>query len=284
MFWPLLSFLAIFLTSPSPARIPSAKPTSTRLVTVAWEDPPTYDARAERELFDLANRARAQSELAPFHFDEGLTRAAREHAIVMATRGELSHQFPGEPELSQRLAANCSLYLVEAAENVASADSADQAHDGLMHSVHHRENLLHPSYNVAGFGVVRRGGTLYVVQDFGDSVPQVSTHETETAIAEVVDRQRKGTRLTGLEHLDASAARKEACAMAGQDSLKIAASPQTLQGTHIVRYTSTQPVSLPSTAIQSIEDEKVKRFAVGSCFARSKSYPNGIYWVVLVFY
>jgi uncharacterized protein YkwD len=36
-----------------------------------------------------------------------------------------------------------------------------------MHSPHHRENLLNPDYNVAGFAVVRNGNTIYVTEDFG---------------------------------------------------------------------------------------------------------------------
>src|SRR5262249_2971786 len=151
----------------------AAKLSQAHLVMAAWEQP-SFDAIAEKDLLDLANRARAQAGLAPFRTDPGLTHAARQHAAIMAEHQELSHQFSGEPELSQRLATNSLLYIIEAAENVASADSADRAHDGLMHSPHHRENLLHPSYNVVGIGVVRRGDQLYVVQDFADSPEKAS--------------------------------------------------------------------------------------------------------------
>jgi uncharacterized protein YkwD len=45
--------------------------------------------------------------------------------------------------------------------------SAAEVHRGFMHSPHHRENLLNPDYNVAGFAVVRNGNTIYVTEDFG---------------------------------------------------------------------------------------------------------------------
>ena len=37
--------------------------------------------------------------------DQGLTRAARNHALAMAQAQQLSHQFAGEPALSRRIAA-----------------------------------------------------------------------------------------------------------------------------------------------------------------------------------
>ena len=40
-----------------------------------------------------------------------------------------------------------------------------------MRSPHHRENLLNPDYNVAGFAVVRIGNMIYVTQDFAHGLP-----------------------------------------------------------------------------------------------------------------
>lgn len=284
MFLPLTSFLAIFLVSAAPVAVPSPTPVHAHMMMAAWEEPPAFDAHAEKELLDLANRARVQAGIAPFHVEEGLIRAARKHAATMAERQQLSHQFDGEPALSQRLAASSSLYLVEAAENVASAESADRAHDALMHSVHHRENLLHPSYNVVGIGVLRRGDTLYVVQDFGDSYEKVSNKESDAQIAESVERTRAKSKQLVLEQRESSAAHKEACEMAATDSLKTPPSAFTSGSKHLIRYTTLQPETLPDSANKVITESALKAYTVGSCFARSKSYPNGIYWVVLVLY
>jgi uncharacterized protein YkwD len=130
-----------------------------------------YGSKAERQLLDLANQARAEAGLAPLQSDEGLTRAARKHSELMASRQELSHDLPGEPALPQRLAATSTLQFSAEGENVGLAPSAAEVHQGFMRSPHHRENLLNPEYNVAGFAVVRNGNTIYVTEDFGHGLP-----------------------------------------------------------------------------------------------------------------
>src|SRR5580692_11681653 len=136
------AWLAVFLIGgAAPIKDPKSPPTKVLNVASAQQPSPNdsspYDAEAERALFNLANQARAQAGVAPLQVDDGLTQAARAHAAAMAAQHELSHQ-------------------------------------GLMHSPPHRENLLNPGYNVAGFGVVRAGSALYVTQDFAHSLPAYS--------------------------------------------------------------------------------------------------------------
>ena len=131
-----------------------------------------YESQAERQLLNLANQARAEAGLAPLEIEEGLTRAARKHSALMASENQLSHDLPGEPSLPQRLAATCTLRLSAEGENVGFAASAAEVHQGFMHSPHHRENLLNPDYNVAGFAVVRTGNRVYVTEDFAKSLPK----------------------------------------------------------------------------------------------------------------
>ena len=50
-----------------------------------------------------------------------------------------------------------------------------------MLSPPHRANLLNPSYNVIGLGVVRNGDRLYIVQDFGHALPNYSAAEVKGA-------------------------------------------------------------------------------------------------------
>jgi uncharacterized protein YkwD len=129
-----------------------------------------YDSQAERQLLDLANQARAEAGLAPLQSDEGLTRAARKHSALMASQKQLSHDLPGEPALPQRLAATSTLQFSAEGENVGLAPNAAEVHRAFMRSPHHRENLLNPDYNVAGFAVVRNGNTIYVTEDFGQGL------------------------------------------------------------------------------------------------------------------
>jgi uncharacterized protein YkwD len=89
----------------------------------------------------------------------------------MASQKQLSHDLPGEPALPQRLAATSTLHLGAEGENVGLASSAAEVHRGFMRSPHHRENLLDPDYNVAGFAVVRSANVVYVTEDFGQGQP-----------------------------------------------------------------------------------------------------------------
>ena len=133
-------------------------------------------SQAEYQLLDLANRARAEAGLAPLQLDQGLTRAARKHSALMASQQQLSHDLPGEPTLPNRLLATTTLQLGAEGENIDFAPSAAEAHQRFMNSPHHRENLLNPDYNVAGFAVVRSGKMVYVTEDFGQVLPSHSAH------------------------------------------------------------------------------------------------------------
>ena len=210
---------------------------------------PSYDAEAERRLLDMANRERAKAGLPPLQKDEGLTKAAREHAAAMAAQQKLSHQLSGEPNLVHRLAANTKTHLDQAGENVAFAPTVDQAQDSLMHSPPHRANLFNAGYNVAGFSVVRSGSLLYVTQDFGHSLPTYSDDEAEVLVGRSVDRLRAQTHLPGLQRMDGREAASMACAMAEADSLRTPAP----KARAVFRYTTSQPQIIPENASQPIK-------------------------------
>jgi len=239
-----------------------------------------YDAQAERQLLDLTNQARAEAGLAPLTSDDGLTRAARKHSALMASAKQLSHDLPGEPALPQRLAATSTLRLSAEGENVGFAPNAAEAHRGFMHSPHHRENLLSPDYNVVGFGVVHDGNMIYVTEDFGHSLPNYSVQQTEDLVAGSVSRSRRDASLTALQRTDGRAAESAACTMAQADSLRTPA----LKARYVVSYTSLQPAELPDGAAQPVHDSAIRSFAVGACYARTHTYPNGANWIVLLFY
>ncbi len=278
----LIASLAIVLaTGVSTLEVPASHAAQQPVVSAAdSQASPTYDAEAERQLLDMANRERAKAGLPPLQKDEGLTQAAREHGAAMAAQRKLSHQLSGEPNLVHRLAANTKTRLDQAGENVAFAGSVDQAQDSLMHSPPHRANLLNSNYNVAGFSVVRSGSLLYVTQDFGHSLASRSDEEAEVLVGRSVDRIRAQARLPGLERMDSAEAAAAACAMAKADSLKTPAP----RSRAVVRYTTPEPKTIPAEASRAIGNASVKAVAVGSCYARSATYPTGVYWVTLLFY
>ena len=255
----------------------AAEPTAT---AAEAQPSPYYDAEAGRLLLQMANRERARAGLPPLQVDDGLTKAARVHAAAMAAQQKLSHQLTGEPNLVHRLAANTKTHLDQSGENVAFAGSVDQAQDSLMRSPPHRANLLNASYNVAGFSVVRSGSLLYVTQDFGHSPPSRSDEEAEVIVARSVDRMRAQAHLSALRVLDGREAASAACAMAKADSLHTPA----LHGSVVLRYTTVQPEAIPEDASRAIKDRSIRGFAVGSCYARTPSYPTGAYWIALLFY
>jgi hypothetical protein len=102
---------------------------------------------------------------------------------------------------------------------VAIATTAEDAHSALMSSSLHRDNLLSPSFNVAGFGVFRAGTRLYVAQDFGSSSAVYSLMEAQQLVAASVEQLRAHARMPQLERVESRSTQLSACAMAEVDSL-----------------------------------------------------------------
>ena len=283
MFVALIASLAIVLAQDAvPVKV--SVPPANAGVAAPSAVTPADDPEAEHQLLEMANQARAKAGLPPLRIDEGLTQAARQHAAALAAEQELSHQLPGELPLARRLASSTNLHLDRGGENVASAPSVDQVHESLMLSPAHRENLLNAAYNVAGFGVVRRGYTLYVTQDFGQGAPAYSRQDSEDRLAISLGDLRAGRHLPPLQRVESSAAQLAACSMAKTDSLSTPASREMAQSHYLLRYTSPQPQLLPSNAAKVVGSRDIRAFAAGSCYARTASYPSGVYWIVLMFY
>ena len=98
-------------------------------------------------------------------WDDGLAAAALAHAQLMAEKRKLSHDFPGEPPLRQRLSA---VPLDRSGENVGFDSSVSGAHEGFMASPPHRANILSGAYTAAGVGIAYSSdGRTWAVVDFG---------------------------------------------------------------------------------------------------------------------
>lgn len=120
---------------------------------------------AERQLFDAANRERRARGLPALRWDESLASAARNHALEMAKRGLVSHQFPGEPNLPSR-ARQAGARYSWLAENVDQGPNPATIHQRLMASPLHRANILDTDMDSAGIGVAERNGQWFAVEDF----------------------------------------------------------------------------------------------------------------------
>ena len=173
MFWALAAAISLHLAAGVAGSEFGACPQNS--TNSSWQqsssgESPSCDISAELQLLNLANAARAQAGLQPLKVDEGLLRAARAHAAQMAFQDKLSHQFPDEPSLRQRVSANSTLLMEREGENVAVAPTVNDAHQALMASPPHRDNLLNAHYKLAGFGIFHKGNRLYIAQVFGSSV------------------------------------------------------------------------------------------------------------------
>ena len=290
MFWALIGVISLHLAAGGAASKPAvdqAPRSASRPQQVAASDSSAdsskYDVEAERHLLELANAERARAGLAPLKMDDGLVRAARAHAAEMAAQNQLSHQFSGEPPLPQRLAASSPLHLESTGENVATAGNSEQAHQALMASPPHRENLLRPNFNVAGFGVFRSGHMIYVAQDFAESLPSYSVQQAEGMVSASVENLRTRAKMPRLQRINDArgSLQSSACAMAQADSLSAVAPPP---GAYLLRYTSMAPEALPSEISKVIAARGLHTYSAGTCYAKTQKYPNGAYWVVLVFY
>jgi uncharacterized protein YkwD len=285
MFWALIGAISLHLAAggavPKPAADATPRGSSSQQQVAASDSP--YDLDAERQLLDMANAERARAGLAPLKIDDGLVRAARAHAAEMAAQNQLSHQFSGEPSLPQRLAASSPLHIESTGENVAMAGNPDQAQQALMASPPHRDNLLSPNFNVAGFGVFRSGHMIYVAQDFGFSLPSYSVQQAEQLVSASVEKLRAQVKMPRLQRIsdESGSLQSSACAMARADSLSAAAPPP---GAYMLRYTSMAPEALPSEISKVIAARGLHTYSAGTCYAKTQKYPNGAYWVVLVFY
>ncbi len=261
-----------------PAQQATLKPAATGSPDIPFTD---FDTAAEQQLLDLANQARARASAPPLTLDAGLTRAARVHAEAMFAARQLSHQFPDEPSLPQRLATAARTQLDQEGENVALDFDAAEAHQHLMLSPPHRANLLNPAYNVVGLGVVRSGDRLYIVQDFGHALPNYSPTEVKGRIAATVAQTRRQANQPELARRDLPNADDAACSMAHADKLGTASVHQLAQQYTVLTYTSLHPETLPANASHMLGGRNLRSFSVGACYAHTETYPTGVYWVVL---
>jgi uncharacterized protein YkwD len=256
----------------------TVRPASEALPALPAEDEESKD---ELQLLILANQSRQEAGAPALTLDAGLSKAAQAHALMMLDSRQLSHQFPGEPSLANRLASSTELHLEQEGENVALDYDATRGHEHLMLSAPHRANLLNPVYNVVGMAVVRSGDRLYIVQDFGHALPNYSTEEVKQRVMASVNQMRRDARLPALPRQDLPNADEAACSMTQADRLGTSPVQDLAQRYTVLTYTSLSPELLPSEAGQAIASRHLRSFSVGVCYGRTATYPTGAYWIVL---
>jgi hypothetical protein len=190
----------------------------------------------------------------------------------MAAHESISHQFPGEPELTDR-GASAGVPFSAISENVAEAPNAVQIHDMWMRSDHHRANLLDPRVDSVGISVIVRNGELYAVEDFARTVRNVSLTQQEAAIARLLAEHGKIALASDPEKIFAA---RKACTMSTGDAGAI-------QPWFVMRFTSDSLTRLPDQLTSQMASGHYHQAAVGACPSPRQSPFTSYNFAVLLY-
>jgi len=234
---------------------------------------------AERRIFDELNHERASHGLPVLQWDEHAAGAARAHARLLAESGKLSHQFPGEGTLPERLGATGARFTVSA-ENVAQTAFIEDVHPALMTSPGHRANILSASYNAVGIGVVESQSKIYVAQDFIFLVPNYSESQFNAAFVEAFNLVRKARGIRPIYAREDATLHELACSTDGNAG-KLA---NNLTGVSaVVAFTSSDPHHLPAELNFRAANADFHTMRFGACFRPDQEHGYANFWVVAAF-
>lgn len=126
------------------------------------------DREAEQQMLILVNQERQKRGLNALVWDEEIAKVARLHSADMFRRGYFAHDnLDGLTPFDRMEIGDITFGL--AGENLALAPSVALAHQGLMDSPGHRENILRPGFKRIGIGCQDGGvyGKMFT-QNFAD--------------------------------------------------------------------------------------------------------------------
>lgn len=110
------------------------------------------------QFLTLINNLRQSMNLGPLQADPILTARADGWAAAMADAGKISHS----PSLAGGLEADWT----KVGENVGVGGTVEAIHAAFVASPTHYANLVDPTFNYIGVGVVQRGAVIYVAHEF----------------------------------------------------------------------------------------------------------------------
>jgi hypothetical protein len=167
----------------------------------------------------------------------------------MLNLNRLEHQLPSESSLEGRLAEAGARFSV-IAENIAIGPNPRIIHAGWMDSPGHRKNILNPRLTSVGIAAVRGPGGLFAVQDFSQSVPDLSVEQQEQKVVSLLTAQ--GFR----------------SAKATDDARKTCETDAGFAGTgakRMIRFETADLNELPESVERKIRNEPYSKAAVGAC-------------------
>jgi uncharacterized protein YkwD/uncharacterized membrane protein required for colicin V production len=119
----------------------------------------------EQRILELVNLERREAGLRPLTWNQRLADVGHGHANEMYIHGYFAHESPITGSVVERVDAVGVKYRL-VGENLALAATAEIAHEGLMESPGHRENVLRADFREVGIAVVEGPLGLMVVQVF----------------------------------------------------------------------------------------------------------------------
>jgi uncharacterized protein YkwD len=221
---------------------------------------------SERQLFEALNRERAAQGLSAMQWDAALFKAARLHALRMANLNMLEHQLPNESDLEARLAEAGARFSV-IAENIAVGSTPPIIHAGWMDSPGHRKNILDPRLTSVGIAAVHGQGGLFAVEDFSQSVPELSVEQQEQRVISLLTAK-------GLRSANATDEARRSCQ-----------SDAGLTGNFvksIVRFEASDLNKLPEDIERKIRSGPYSKAAVGAC--RANAAPGFSHYRIVVLF
>lgn len=145
----------------------TVKPGATEFVKLPYTvTNPDVRENLEVAMLLLVNEERKKERLKPVVADPEMRTVARAHSKDMFARGYFAHVNPDGKDPFDRMRV-AGVKFRTAGENLALAQTLQQAHDGLMKSPGHRANILQPRFGRLGIGI-SDGGIygLMVTQNF----------------------------------------------------------------------------------------------------------------------
>lgn len=235
---------------------------------------------SELKLFNLLNQERVNAGLPALDWNYHLAESARAHTGLQASRNELTHQFPGEAVLGDRIGTT-GLRFDLGAENVAVGPSIEDIHSGLMRSPQHRANILSANYNAVGLAVVSSGNELYVTEDFARTLPSYSEEQFRNAVATAFNRTREANAINSIAATGNTHLHELACSGSDDAQQMIQALPGALT---LVIFTSSTPEKLSPAMQKAAAEKSWHRLDLGVCFKPGRDHGYGSFRILAAFY
>ncbi|HZU29686.1 MAG TPA: CAP domain-containing protein [Candidatus Angelobacter sp.] len=233
----------------------------------------------EKLVFDQLNQERQKSGLPPLQWNDQVAEAARKHSRELAKNGKLSHQFPGEAAVPERIGTTGARFTLSA-ENVARTEYIQDVHPALMNSPGHRANMLNPKYNAVGIGVVERDGRFYVTQDFVFIIQAYTEEQFAAAFVETFNDARKTHGMRRINIQSDSLLHDLACSTQGDANVIAAEVPNAHS---VVVFTASEPHQLPEQLLGRVANPDFRRMEFGVCYRPDQEHGYANFWVTAAF-